>query len=245
MSNSRVVVSGASTGIGAATVRALTAAGWSVLATARRADRLERLAQETGCDTIVADVTCAADVESVAAAAGHPCAVVNVAGGALGLDSVDQADLADWQTMFDVNVLGTVRLTKALLPALRKHACADVLTVTSTAAQVSYEGGAGYCAAKHAQRALVETLRLELCGEPVRVTQIAPGMVATEEFSLNRFKGDQAKADAVYAGVEAPLVAEDIAECIAWMLSRPAHVNIDLMTVRPVAQAAAHKVARH
>ena len=177
-------------------------------------------------------------------AAGDRLAVlVNNAGGALRLEPVATADLASWQTMYDVNVLGTARVTQALLPAL----IADqgvIVFVTSMAADAPYEGGAGYNAAKSGERAMVGALRLELYDQPVRITEIAPGMVHTEEFSLVRFGGDQAKADAVYAGVPEPLVADDIADAIAWMATRPPHVNIDRMLIRPRAQAAPHKVHR-
>lgn len=244
MQNRNVVVTGASSGIGAATVARLTASGATVLAVARREAALRQLATRTGCQVCVADITDPADVDRIVGAAENYDALVNNAGGAIGLDPVVSGDPADWQAMFEVNVLGTLRVTQALLPTLRRAPVADVLTVTSTAALGTYEGGGGYCAAKHAERVLVDSLRLELCGEPVRVTNIAPGMVRTKEFSVNRFRGDAAAASAVYDGVAEPLVAEDIAESIEWMLSRPSHVNIDMMVVRPVAQAANHKVAR-
>ena len=242
--NLRAVVTGASSGIGAATVRRLRADGWSVLAVARRAERLEALAAETGCEVCVADVTRPDDVARVAAAAGECHALVNNAGGAVGADRVEDGDPADWQAMFDVNVLATLRVTQALLPALRASGRGDVLVMSSTAARTPYEGGGGYVAAKHAESVIAQTLRLELVGEPVRVIEIAPGMVATEEFSLKRMRGDRAKADAVYAGVREPLTAEDVADCVSWTLSRPHHVNVDLLVVRPRAQAAQHRVAR-
>jgi NADP-dependent 3-hydroxy acid dehydrogenase YdfG len=157
---------------------------------------------------------------------------------------VELADVEDWARMFDLNALGTVRVTQALLPALRATGRGDVLVLTSTAGHGTYPGGGGYVAAKHAERQIATTLRLELVGQPVRVIEIAPGMVHTEEFSLTRFGGDQARADAVYAGVDAPLVAEDIADAIVWALTRPHHVNIDLMVVRPRAQASNTLVAR-
>ncbi len=240
----RAVVTGASTGIGAATVRRLTAQGWSVLAVARRGDRLAALAKECGCDVLVADITHADDVEAIVAAAGPCHALVNNAGGARGLDRVDDADLDNYRWMYEVNVLGTVQLTKALLPSLLSTGRGDVLLVTSIAGHVSYEGGGGYCAAKSAERVIAQTLRLELNGQPVRVIEIAPGLVHTEEFSLRRLGGDRAKADAVYAGVDNPLTADDIADCIVWTLTRPHHVNIDLLVVKPLAQAAPHKLHR-
>jgi NADP-dependent 3-hydroxy acid dehydrogenase YdfG len=243
----RAVVTGASSGIGAATVRRLRAEGWDVVAVARRQDRLLALAEETGAVPVVADLTSDDDVARLAdtVTSGGPVhALVNNAGGALGTDPVEGGSLDDWRTMYDVNVLGTLRVTQALLPALRATGRGDVLVLTSTAAHGTYPGGAGYVAAKHAERQIATTLRLELVGQPVRVIEIAPGMVHTEEFSLTRFGGDQARADAVYAGVDAPLVADDVADAIAWALTRPHHVNVDLMVIRPRAQASNTLVAR-
>ena len=239
------VVTGASSGIGAATVRHLRDQGWDVLAVARRTDRLEALAQETGCRVLTADLTRDEDVARLAEAAGPRLhALVNNAGGAFGVDSVAESKLDDWSWMYEINVLATVRTTKALLPALRASGRGDVLMVTSIAGHTPYEGGGGYCAAKAAERVIANTLRLELNGEPIRVIEVAPGLVHTEEFSLNRLGGDQTRADAVYAGVAEPLTADDIADCITWTLTRPPHVNIDLLVVKPVAQAAPHKLAR-
>jgi NADP-dependent 3-hydroxy acid dehydrogenase YdfG len=243
------VVTGASSGIGAATARRLAAEGFHVVAAARRADRLDALVKDIGPDSTAAtcDVTSDESVAELAATVASLSApvtlLVNNAGGARGLDPVAQGSVADWQWMFDVNVLGTLRVTKALLPALEASGAGSVVTIGSTAAFTVYEGGAGYTAAKHAQNALVGTLRLEIVGKPVRVIEIDPGMVRTDEFSLNRL-GDPAKADAIYAGVKEPLVAEDIADCVAWVATRPQHVNIDRLVVRPIAQAAQHKVAR-
>jgi len=244
------VVTGASSGIGAATARRLVAEGFHVVAAARRADRLEAFVKEAGAESATAAVCDVTSTESVNALAGAVEALggrvtllVNNAGGARGLDPVAEGSVDDWQWMYDVNVLGTLRVTKALLPALEASGAGTVVTVGSTAGFTVYEGGGGYTAAKHAQTALVGTLRLELAGKPVRVVEIDPGMVRTEEFSLKRF-GDPAKADAVYAGVREPLVAEDIADCIAWTATRPQHVNIDRLVVRPIAQAAQHKVVR-
>jgi NADP-dependent 3-hydroxy acid dehydrogenase YdfG len=242
------VVTGASSGIGAATARRLATEGFHVVAAARRVDRLEQLVAEIGPDAtaVACDITSDESVAALATAVGElgaPVAVlVNNAGGARGMDPVETGGVDDWQWMYEVNVLGTLRVTKALLPALEASGAGTVVTVGSTAAFTVYEGGGGYTAAKHAQNALVGTLRLELAGRPVRVIEIDPGMVRTEEFSLNRL-GDQAKVDAIYAGVE-PLVAEDIADCIAWTATRPQHVNVDRLVVRPIAQAAQHKVAR-
>jgi NADP-dependent 3-hydroxy acid dehydrogenase YdfG len=237
------VVTGASSGIGAATAARLVAEGFDVVVGARRVDRLEALASSIGARALPLDITDPASVASFADALDRVDVLVNNAGGAFDARPVADADLDAWARSFEVNVLGTVRLTKALLPALRASGSGDVVFVSSTAALVSYEGGASYTAAKHGVHTLAETLRLELNGEPVRVVEIAPGMVRTEEFSLNRL-GSAAKAEAVYRGVREPLVADDVADCIAWTVTRPRHVNIDLMVVRPVAQAAQHKVAR-
>jgi NADP-dependent 3-hydroxy acid dehydrogenase YdfG len=251
MTTKRVVVTGASSGIGAATARLFREHGWDVVAVARRGDRLEALAAETGVVPFVADLTKQGDVDALRdflADSGELHAVVNNAGGAFGLASVEASDADDWQRMFDVNVLGTKRVISTLLPLLRKGAVdagvADILTVTSIAGHIAYEGGSGYNAAKFAEHALVAVLRLELAGEPIRVLEIAPGMVKTEEFSLTRFSGDQARADAVYDNVPNPLTAEDIADAIVHTIELPAHVNLDLITIKPVAQAATYKVIR-
>jgi NADP-dependent 3-hydroxy acid dehydrogenase YdfG len=243
----RAVVTGASSGIGAATVRRLRAEGWDVVAVARREDRLRALAAETGAVAVTADVTSDDDVARLVRtvlAAGPVHALVNNAGGALGADPVATGSLEDWRRMYELNVLGTVRVTQAFLPALRETGRGDVVVLTSTAGHGTYPGGGGYVAAKHAERQIATTLRLELVGQPVRVIEIAPGMVHTEEFSLTRFAGDQDKADAVYAGVDAPLLAEDVADAIVWTLTRPHHVNIDTMVIRPRAQASNTLVAR-
>lgn len=247
----RAVVTGASSGIGAATVRALRARGWDVVAVARRADRLAALATETGAVAYAADLTepeAASALVAEVEQSGPIHALVQVAGGARGTDSVERGQTEDWQWMYDINVLATQRLVAAFLPALRRGVAdgghADTLFVTSTAAEVAYPGGAGYNAAKAGERMLVQVLRQELNGEPIRVTEVAPGMVHTEEFTLNRLGGDQLAADAVYSGVEAPLVADDVADVIAYALTAPGHVNLDLVTMRPVAQSAQHLLAR-
>jgi len=243
------VVTGASSGIGAATARRLATEGFHVVAAARRVDRLDALVKEIGPDAtaiacdVTSDESVAALADQLAALDGPLTLLVNNAGGARGLDPVASGRVADWQWMYDVNVLGTLRVTQALLPALEASGAGTIVTVGSTAAFTVYEGGGGYTAAKHAQNALVGTLRLEIVGKPVRVVEIDPGMVRTEEFSLNRL-GDPARADAIYQGVKEPLVAEDIADCIAFAATRPQHVNIDRLVVRPIAQAAQHKVAR-
>jgi NADP-dependent 3-hydroxy acid dehydrogenase YdfG len=233
------VVTGASSGIGAATVRRLAADGYEVHALARRKDRLEALGVGR---PVVCDVTSDADVAEFAKSLDKVDLLVNNAGGAHGSDFVENASIDDWQWMYDVNVLGTLRMTRALLPLMSD--AATIITMSSTAGLIVYEGGGGYAAAKHAQTALVETLRLELCGRPIRVVEIDPGMVPTDEFALNRFGGDADKASSVYAGVEKPLTAEDIAECVAWCAGLPHHVNIDRLVVRPLAQAAQYKVHR-
>jgi NADP-dependent 3-hydroxy acid dehydrogenase YdfG len=236
------VITGASSGIGAATARALAGDGYRVVLGARRLERLEELASEIGGEAIGLDV---ADPDSVAefAAAVPACEVlVNNAGGALGLEPLSEADEELWRTMYETNVLGTMRMTRALLPRLIASGNGHMVGVTSIAAFETYRGGAGYTAAKHAQRAALRTLRLELLGEPVRVTEIAPGMVETE-FSLVRFEGDAEAAAKVYEGME-PLRAEDVAECIRWAVAQPAHVNIDEIVVRPRDQATATEVHR-
>ncbi|MCW2620981.1 MAG: oxidoreductase [Frankiales bacterium] len=235
------VVTGASSGIGAATARRLVADGFDVVAVARRGDRLAEL---DGVRPVVCDVTDDDAVARLAAGTPRVDALVHCAGGAFGLDTVEDADLADWRAMYEVNVLAVVRVTQALLPALEADGGGHVVLLGSTAGHITYEGGGGYTAAKHAAAAVAETLRLELNGRPIRVTEVAPGMVATPEFSLNRFGGDQSKADAVYDGVDRPLTADDIADIVAWVVTRPAHVNVDLLVVRPLAQAAQHKVHR-
>ena len=238
------VVTGASSGIGAATARRLAKDGHTVVAAARRVDRLERLAAEVGGRAVRLDVADQASVDALAAGLDTVDVLVNVAGGAFGGDPVADADPADWQRMFEVNVLGTLRVTRALLPLLRAGAGGTIVNLTSTAASVNYEGGGGYTAAKHGQHALTETLRLELAGTPVRVIEVAPGMVRTDEFALNRFGGDAERAAAVYRDVDRPLTAEDVAECVAFTVGLPAHVNVDQLVVRPLAQAAQHKVFR-
>jgi NADP-dependent 3-hydroxy acid dehydrogenase YdfG len=251
MATRRVVVTGASSGIGAATVRLFRERGWDVVGVARRKDRLDALAADTGASVFVADLTKQQDVDALRdwlSASGGVHALVNNAGGAFGLASVEDSDPDDWQRMFDINVIAVKRVTSALLPLLRKGAIdrgvADIMTVTSIAGHIAYEGGGGYNAAKFAAHAVVAVLRLELAGEPIRVLEIAPGMVKTDEFSLVRFGGDQARADAVYENVPDPLVAEDVAEAIVHAMELPAHVNLDLVTIKPVAQAAPHKVIR-
>ena len=238
-------MTGASSGIGAATARRLATEGYHVICAARRVERTQALADEIGGTAVRCDVTSPDDVDDLRQAAGDRLDVlVNNAGGAVGSDQVAKADPEDWRRMYDVNVIGLLNVTKALLPALVASGDAVIVNVGSTAGRTAYEGGAGYTAAKHGTQVVTETLRLELNGQPVRITEIAPGMVKTEEFSLKRFGGDQEKYDAVYAGVAEPLVAEDIADAIGWVVTRPSHVNVDELVIRPRAQAAQHKVHR-
>jgi NADP-dependent 3-hydroxy acid dehydrogenase YdfG len=214
------------------------------VAAARRRDRLDALCAEIGARPVTLDVTSAESVEALAAAVPELTVLVNNAGMALGMEPVAEADPDDWRHMYEVNVIGALRVTQALLPALVASGRGHVVLMGSTAGRIVYEGGGGYTAAKHAEAALAETLRLELNGQPVRVSEIAPGMVATEEFSLTRFRGDAARAATVYEGVDEPLTAEDVADCVAFCVTRPAHVDIDLLVVKPLAQAAQHKVHR-
>lgn len=245
MTSRTAVVTGASSGIGAATARHLAREGFEVVCAARRGDRIEALAAEIGGRAVVCDVTSAASVAELAAAVGPRLDVlVNNAGGAFGLGAVAEADADEWRRMYDVNVLGLMQVTKALLPALVASGAGVIVNIGSTAGRIAYEGGAGYTAAKHGTKVVTETLRLELFDQPVRVCEVAPGMVRTEEFALTRFDGDQARADAVYAGVAEPLVADDVADAITWVATRPPHVNIDELVIKPRAQAAQHKVHR-
>jgi NADP-dependent 3-hydroxy acid dehydrogenase YdfG len=236
------VITGASAGIGEATARTLAAQGFHVVAVARRAERIGALAAEINGTAIAADVTDGAAIDALAAALPRVDVLVNNAGGAKGLEPVADADLENWRWMWETNVLGTLRVTRALLPKLIDSGDGLVVTVTSIAAMEVYDGGSGYTAAKHAQGALHRTLRGELLGKPVRLTEIAPGAVETE-FSLVRFGGDQHRADAVYAGIT-PLTAADVAEVIGFVASRPPHVNLDQIIIRPRDQASAGRFNR-
>ena len=242
------VVTGASTGIGEATARELRRSGWTVYAVARRAERLEALARETGAVPAPCDITSDADVEAlrdqVLEEQGRVDALLNISGGARGTDRVAEASTEDWEWMYQVNVLGTMRLTRAFLPALRANGEGTVLNLTSLAAHRAYEGGGGYNAAKYAERAMTEALRLEEAEHNVRVVEIAPGLVHTPEFSLNRLGGDQEAAEKVYAGVDKPLTSEDVAQVCAFAVNLPHHVDLDTVTIKPVAQAAPHKLIR-
>lgn len=236
------VVTGASAGIGAATSRALAKEGFDVVVGARRMDRLEALASEIGGRALPLDVTDADSVVRFAAQVPECRVLVNNAGGALGRHTIDDADEDAWRRMWELNFLGTVRVTKAFLPALERSGDGCVVVVGSVAGFETYAGGAGYTAAKHAERALTRTLRLELLGRPIRVTDISPGLVETE-FSLVRFGGDAERARKVYEGMT-PLTAEDVADCIAWAVTRPSHVNVDEIVVKPRDQANATQVHR-
>jgi NADP-dependent 3-hydroxy acid dehydrogenase YdfG len=243
------VITGASSGIGAATARQLAAAGYRVVLTARRKDRIEALAEEINqsghsATAYALDVTDREAVDEFASAFQKIGVLINNAGGALGADPVATGDPADWRQMYETNVIGTLNLTQALLPKLEASGDGTVVVISSTAGHATYEGGAGYVAAKHGAHVLAETLRLEIVGRPVRVIEIAPGMVKTDEFALTRFDGDRQKAEKVYEGVAQPLTAEDVADTITWTVTRPSHVNIDLLIVRPRAQASNTKVHR-
>ena len=241
------VVTGASSGIGAATALVLAVNGYQVIAGARRLDRLQELASKNSAIEICQlDVTDQVSIDAfVKEINGREVDVlINNAGGAFDSASVLDSDPEIWKKSFDVNVVGSVRMTKAIAPAMIKAGKGHIVVMSSTAAQVAYENGGSYVAAKFAERSLANTLRLELNGTPIRVTEIAPGMVKTDEFALVRNSGDSAKAAKVYEGVEFPLTAEDIAESIRWSVMLPEHVNIDSLTIRPIAQAAAHKVHR-
>lgn len=244
MNTKTAVVTGASSGIGAATARRLASEGFHVVCAARRQDRIEELAAEIGGTAVVCDITSDDDVARLAGAVGSNLSLlVNNAGGAYGLEPVAEADLSAWSRMFELNVIGTTRVTKALLPALVEGE-GTVIFVTSTAAESVYAGGAGYCGTKSAEKFVRDALRVELVEQPVRFCEVAPGMVRTDEFSLTRFDGDQSRADAVYDGVAEPLVAEDVADVISWVATRPSHVNIDSVVVRPRAQATQQVVHR-
>ena len=216
-----------------------------MICAARRDDRLAALADEIGGLPQRCDVTSLDDVRRLAETVGDSLDVlVNNAGQAFGADEVAVGRADDWRRSYDVNVIGTLNATRELLPALVASGDGVLINMGSTAGRIAYEGGGAYTAAKHAVAVMTETLRLELLGQPVRITELAPGMVATEEFGLHRFRGDQAKRDAVYAGVREPLTAADVASAVAWVATRPPHVNVDLLVIRPRAQASQTKVFR-
>jgi NADP-dependent 3-hydroxy acid dehydrogenase YdfG len=236
------VITGASSGIGAATARRLHAEGFDVVVGARRMDRLREVADPIGATAIELDVRDRASVDAFAARIAKCDVLVNNAGGAYGLGPLAQADDDDWRTMWETNVFGLMMVTRALLPKLETSGGGHIVNIGSIAAIETYPGGSGYTSVKHAARAITHTLRIELLGKPVRVTEIDPGLVETE-FSVVRFKGDEQRAAKVYEGMT-PLTGDDIADCVAWAVTRPRHVNIDEIVVRPLAQATATQVAR-
>ena len=241
------VITGASSGIGAATAKLLADNGYHVIAAARRKDRLQTLASShSNIEAFELDVTDQSSVDSLANHLGSkPVAVlINCAGGAFDASSVADSDPEIWKKTYDVNVVGSVRMVKAITPLMQAHGRGHIVIISSTAGHRAYENGGSYVAAKFAETSLVETLRLELNGLPIRVTEIAPGMVKTDEFAKVRFSGDTERAAKVYEGVTRPLTAEDVAESIRWSVMLPDHFNVDSMTIRPIAQAAAHKVYR-
>jgi NADP-dependent 3-hydroxy acid dehydrogenase YdfG len=239
------VVTGASSGIGAATARALAGEGFRVVCAARREELINELAREIDGVAVACDVTNEEDVKQLSSHAGDTVHVlVNNAGGAFGAEPVTEARADDWRRMYDVNVIGTLNVTRELMPALISSGDGILVNMGSTAGRIAYEGGGGYTAAKHGIAVMTETLRLELVGEPVRITEIAPGMVKTEGFGLGRYRGDEEKRDAIYAGVREPLTAADIGSLVAWVVTLPSHVNIDLLVVRPRAQASQTKIHR-
>ncbi len=240
------LVTGGGTGIGAAVAERLAADGFDVVIAGRRREPLERTAARIGdpARVLIMDVTDAESVRTGIATLDRLDVLVNNAGGALGTSRIEDGDPGEWQQMFASNVLGTMQVTKAALPLLRRSGRATIVNVSSVAGQTVYEGGGGYTAAKHGTSVISETLRLELNGENIRVCDIRPGMVHTDEFSLTRLHGDRAAADRVYEGVDRPLVAEDVAACVGFVVGLPQHVNIDSLVVKPVAQAASHKLHR-
>ncbi len=236
------MVTGASSGIGAATARRLAAEGFDVVVGARRLDRLHEVADPIGARALPLDVCDADSVTAFCEAVGGCRVLVNNAGGALGLDPVESADDDQWRQMYEANVLGVVRVTRGLLPRLEASGDGHIVVIGSVAGLEPYPGGAGYNAAKHGVRAVRQVLRYELLGRPVRVSEIDPGMVETE-FSVVRFGGDRERAAAVYAGTT-PLTADDVADCVAWVVTRPSHVNVDQLVVLPRDQASATRVHR-
>lgn len=241
------VVTGASSGIGAATSRLLAENGYRVIATARREERLAELAKSSGnIETFVADLTVQSEVDALATfCAGKPVEVlINAAGGAFDAATVLEGDPEVWKKTYDLNVIATLRVIKAITPLMQSHGRGHIVIISSTAGHRAYENGGSYVAAKFAETSVAHTLRLELNGQPIRITEIAPGMVKTDEFAVNRFAGDATKAAKVYEGVDAPLTADDVAESIRWSVMLPDHFNVDSMVIRPLAQAANHKVHR-
>jgi NADP-dependent 3-hydroxy acid dehydrogenase YdfG len=249
LSRPTALITGGGTGIGAAIARRLSRDGFDVVVAGRRREKLDEVVADIegaggSARALVMDVTDPASVTEGVASLGRCDVVVNNAGGALGVTRVEDGDPEEWERMFASNVVGTLRVTQAVLPLLRRSSRATIVDISSIAGERVYEGGAGYVAAKHGTSVVSETLRLELNGENIRVVDIRPGMVHTEEFSLTRLHGDRAAADKVYDGVDRPLVADDVAECVGFVVGLPQHVNIDTMVIKPVAQAAPHKIHR-
>jgi len=236
------IITGASSGIGAAAAVALHEAGFDLVLGARRLDRLQAIGEPIGARVMALDVTDTASVEAFCAEVPHANILINNAGGAWGLATVANASDADWERMYDTNVLGLMRMTRALLPKLESSGAGHIVNIGSVAGRDPYPNGAGYNAVKFAVRAITQVLRLELVGKPIRITEVAPGLVETE-FSEVRFAGDKERAAKVYAGIT-PLSAADVAECIVWAVTRPPHVNIDEIVVKPLAQASATVIVR-
>ena len=236
------LVTGASSGIGEATARTLAKRGFEVVVAARRLERCEQIASEIGGRALELDVTDSRSVARLPDELPELSILVHSAGGALGLDPVAEADEEQWRTMYESNVVGVMRVTKALLPRLEASGNGRIVVIGSVAGVEVYPGGGGYTAVKHAVNAFCRTLRLELLGKPIRVCEVAPGMVETE-FSVVRFDGDEERAASVYEGLT-PLVAEDVADAIAYVVTRPPHVNIDYLGIKPTAQATARDVHR-
>lgn len=248
MSKERVaIITGASSGIGAATAIALANEGIRVIAVARRADRLEALCKQSNLiESFICDVTQQSDVDRLAAHCKQLAVeiLINCAGGAFDAATILDGDPDIWEKTYEINVIATLRVTKAITPIMQSMGKGHIVIVSSTAGHRAYENGGSYVAAKFAETSMAHTLRLELNGQPIRITEIAPGMVKTDEFALIRFDGDADKAAKVYEGVDKPLTAEDVAESIRWSVMLPEHFNVDSMVIRPIAQAANHKVAR-
>jgi NADP-dependent 3-hydroxy acid dehydrogenase YdfG len=248
MSKERVaIITGASSGIGAATAIALANEGIRVIAVARRADRLEALSEQSNLiESFICDITQQSDVDRLAAHCKQLSVeiLINCAGGAFDAATILDGDPDIWEKTYEINVIATLRVTKAITPIMQSLGQGHIVIVSSTAGHRAYENGGSYVAAKFAETSMAHTLRLELNGQPIRITEIAPGMVKTDEFALNRFDGDADKAAKVYEGVDKPLTAEDVAESIRWSVMLPEHFNVDSLVIRPIAQAANHKVAR-
>lgn len=242
MKRGTAVVTGASSGIGAATARQLAGLGFDLVLGARRLDRLAEVAEPLGAQAFPLDVCDAQSVKAFCASFGDCRVLINNAGGALGLDPVEESRDEDWLWMFDANVVGLMRMTRELLPRLVASGDGHIVMMGSVAGLEPYVGGAGYNAVKFGVTALTKVLRMEIVGRPVRITEIDPGMVETE-FSAVRFRGDAERAAQVYAGVDA-LSADDVADCVAWAVTRPSHVNIDQIVVKPRDQAWQGRVAR-